>query len=153
MATDSDADTDAAKTPVHLWIVGIVALLWNLIGVTDYVMTRTRNDDYFRSVMPSLDPQLIYAYIDSMPLLAAIGWGLGVWGALVGSLLLLARSRHAMLAYLVSLAGAVVSFAVQFTAPPPPAGMDDKLMPIVIMIIAVALFLYARAMKATGVLR
>lgn len=149
----SDINSVSVKTPVHLWIVGILALVWNLIGVVDYVMSRSRNDEYFRAVMPSLDPAMIYAYIDRMPLLVAAGWGLGVWGALVGTLLLLARSRHAVLAYLVSLVGALVSFGFQFTVNPPPAGMDEPVMPVVITLIALALLLYARAMRAKGVLR
>jgi len=149
----SDIKSVSVKAPVHLWIVGILALLWNLIGVVDYVMSRSRNDEYFQAVIPSLDPAVIYAYIDRMPLLVAAGWGLGVWGALVGTLLLLARSRHAVLAYLVSLVGAVVSFGVQFGGPKPPEGMDGPVMPIVITLIALALLLYARAMRAKGVLR
>jgi len=60
----SDINSVSVKAPVHLWIVGILALLWNLIGVVDYVMSRSRNDEYFRAVMPSLDPAVIYAYID-----------------------------------------------------------------------------------------
>jgi hypothetical protein len=34
------------RTPVHLWIVGILSLLWNAMGCFDYVMTRMRNTDY-----------------------------------------------------------------------------------------------------------
>ena len=141
------------KAPVHLWIVGILALLWNMIGVTDYVMMRTRNEGYFRRLMPDLDLAAALAYMDKMSLLAGIGWALGVWGALVGTLLLLARSRHAVLAYLVSLVGAVIAFIHQFTGPTPPAGMDDPVVPIIVTIIAAGLLLYARSMRSRGVLR
>ena len=142
----------ATRTPVHLWIVGVLALLWNLIGVTDYVMMRTRNADYFRAVMPDLKLADALGYMDAMPLLASAGWALGVWSALIGTLLLLARSRHAVIAYLVSLVGALVAFAFQFTGPTPPPGMDDPVVPIIVTIIAIALLLYARWMRARGVL-
>lgn len=138
---------------MHLWVVGVAALLWNAIGATDYVMTRTRNEHYLNAVMPDLSPQVMLAYVDSMPLPASIGWGFGVWGALIGTLFLLARSRHAVIAYLLSLIGAVVSFAYQFTVSPPPKGMDDPIMPIVITVIAIGLLLYARWMRSRGVLR
>ena len=46
------ATTAQVRTPVHLWIVGIVALLWNAIGCYDYLMTRMRNTDYFEKMMP-----------------------------------------------------------------------------------------------------
>lgn len=31
-----------AKRPVHLWIVGVLATVWNLFGCYDYFMTRTQ---------------------------------------------------------------------------------------------------------------
>jgi hypothetical protein len=156
MAQDNARMDDArvaARTPVHLWIVGVFALLWDMVGVTDYVMMRTRNVDYFRAVMPDLNLADALGYMDSMPLLASAGWALGVWGAIVGTLLLLSRSRHAVIAYLVSLVGALVAFAFQFTGPPPPAGMDDPVVPVIVTIVAIALLLYARWMRSRGVLR
>jgi hypothetical protein len=150
---DSETGQERAATPVHLWIVGVLALAWNAIGVTDYVMLRSHNTAYLQTVMPNVDSRIALAWVDAMPLLAGIAWALGVWGALAGTLLLLARSRHAVPAYLVSLAGAVITFAFQFAGPPPPAGMDDKIVPVIVTIIALGLLLYARAMKARGVLR
>jgi hypothetical protein len=35
----------AARTPVHVWIVGILSLLWSCVGCYDYVMTRMHNTD------------------------------------------------------------------------------------------------------------
>ena len=140
------------KVPLHLWAVGVIALLWNAIGVTDYVMTRLHHDVYFRTVMPGVEPTTVYAYIDAMPMVAQAGWGLGVWGAAAGTLFLLARSRWAVWAYLASLVGAVVTFRIQYDGPKPPEGMDDGIMPVVITAIALALYLYARAMRARRVL-
>ena len=28
------------KTPWHLWVVGVLTLLWNAVGATSYTMTR-----------------------------------------------------------------------------------------------------------------
>src|SRR5215210_1684655 len=81
------------RAPVHLWIVGVLALLWNAIGCYDYFMTRTRNTDYLASMMPDVDPNAMLAWVDAFPLYAQIGWGLGVWAGLAGSVLLLLRSR------------------------------------------------------------
>ena len=36
--------SQSVTVPKHLWIIGIVALLWNLMGAYDYVMTQTKND-------------------------------------------------------------------------------------------------------------
>jgi len=146
----------SARTPVHVWIVGILSLLFNAFGCYDYLMTRMRNTEYLAKMMPKVDPNAMLAWIDSFPIYAQIGWGLGVWGGLLASILLLMRSRYAVWAYGVSLLGAVLGLGYQIALAPPLAGADDmmsKVMPYVIIAICVALFLYARAQAAKGVLR
>ena len=146
----------SARTPAHLWIVGILSLLWNCMGCFDYVMTRMRNTDYLASAMPSVDPNAMLAWIDGFPIYAQIGWGLGVWMGLLGSILLLLRNRWAVWSYGLSLLGAILGLGYQIALAPPLAGADrtiDKMMPFVIIIVAVALFLYARAREKRAVLR
>ena len=143
----------AGRTPAHLWIVGILSLLWNCIGGVDYTMTRLRNAEYLSMAG---NPDEILAYIDAMPMYAQICWGLGVWGALLGSVLLLLRSRYAVHAFAVSLVGAVISLGTQYFGPPPPAGMDSgmaKYMPLLIILLAAAQLWYATRQSKAGVLR
>jgi hypothetical protein len=145
-----------ARTPAHLWIVGIVAALWNAFGCYDYFMTRTQGADYIRTMMPTIDADAMMAYINSFPLWASTGWALGVWGGLAGSILLLMRNRWAVTAYGVSLIGAVIGLGYQLLNPAGIAGMDagfNAVVPYLIIAIALGLFLYARAMQAKGVLR
>ena len=33
-------------TPWHLWLVGVLATIWNSGGAVDYTMTQTRNESY-----------------------------------------------------------------------------------------------------------
>jgi hypothetical protein len=145
-----------ARTPVHLWIVGILSLIWNAFGCYDYLMTRMRNTDYLASMMPKVDPNEMLAWVDSFPLYAQIGWALGVWMGLLGSVLLLVRNRWAVWSFGLSLLGAVLGLGYQILAAPPLPGADDamsKAMPYVIILIALGLFLYARAMEKKGLLR
>ena len=150
-------DADRSRTPVHLWIVGALALLWNGFGCYDYVMTRMRNTEYLAGMMPTVDPNAVLAWIDAFPIWAQFGWGLGVWGGLIGAVLLLVRSRWAVLAMGLSLLGALLGLGYQAVAAPPLTGMEGSgaaaVMPYVIIGAALALFLYARAMRAKGVLR
>ncbi len=142
------ASSAQARTPVHLWIVGVLALLWNAVGCYDYLMTRMRNTDYLKSMMPDVDPQAMLAYVDGFPIWASIGWGLGVWLGLAGSVLLVMRNRHAVLALGLSLLGAVLGLGYQLARPMPGVtGFMATGMPIVIILIALALYLYARAME------
>ena len=146
----------SARTPVHLWIVGILSLLWSCFGCYDYTMTRMRNTDYIASAMPGVDPNVALAWVDSMPMYAQVGWGLGVWLGLLGSVLLLARSRYAVWAFGVSLVGAIFSLGYQIALAPPLTGADSpmmKLIPYVVIALCAFLFWYAWTMEKKGVLR
>ena len=147
----------SARAPAHLWIVGILSLLWNCFGAYDYTMTKTRGAQYIESTMPGVDGNAALAWINGMPMYAQIGWAMGVWLALLGSILLLIRSRWAVWSFGLSLVGAILSLGYQLTLAPPMPGAENspmmKVMPAVILVIAVALFLYARAQEKKAVLR
>ena len=143
-----------AKVPAHLWIVGALSLIWNAFGAYDYVMTRSRNTDYLASM--GMNPQELLSYIDAFPIWAQAGWGLGVWGAVLASILLLMRSRWAVVVFAASLIGALLSLGYQLIGPPAPGGMDQgamALVPLVIIAIGAALLAYAYTQEKRGVLR
>lgn len=144
------------RTPMHLWIVGGLATLWNAFGAYDYVMTRTRNTDYLASMMPGAEPEAVLAWVDSFPLWAQFGWGLGVWMGLLGAVLLLIQSRFAVHAFALSLIGMVLSFGHQFLGAAPVPGGDESTMalaPIAIIVVGIALLFYAMKQRRNGVLR
>lgn len=150
------ATTAVARTPVHLWIVGILSLLWSCFGAYDYTMTRMRNTDYIASAMPGVDPNTALAWVDSMPLYAQIGWGLGVWLALLGAVLLLMRNRWAVWSYGLSMVGAIMSLGYQIALAPPLPGAQGamyRVMPYVIIAVSMFLFWYAWTEEKKGVLR
>ena len=143
------------RTPIHLWIVGALALIWNGYGSTDYLMTKMRNIDWI-SQTPGVDPQAMLAWTDGFPFWANFGWGLGVWMGLVGSVLLLLRHRWAAPAFALSFVGAIVGLGYQIFGTPPPSPLDQgffKVMPWVIIAIALGLYAYARAADRKGILR
>lgn len=144
--------TEAVKTPSHLWVVGVVSLLWNAIGAFDYTMTKMRSAEYLATFTPEQQ-----AFFTSFPVWANIGWALGVWGSVLGSLLLLARSRHAVSAFAVSLAGLALSsiyqFGMHYADLQRMFGTFPMVFTAIIWVIAIALFVYARRQAAAGVLR
>ena len=145
---------ETRPVPVHLWIVGLAALLWSAFGCYDYVMTRMRDANYLKSMMPDVDPGAFLSYVDSLPIWAAAGWGLGVWMGLIGSILLLMRNRWAIPAYALSLLGAVVGLGYQMSNPMP--GLTRLVaigIPAFIILVCFGLFYYARAQGASGALR
>ncbi len=153
----SDTENDV-RTPWHLWVVGVVSLLWNGGGGGyDYVMSKTLDPGYIdlMSSTMGLDPQVIVAYFEAFPLWMNIFWAIGVWGAVLGSILLLLRRRLAIHAFVASLVGIAVSTYYQFANPFP--GEVDTVIPavmaFVVPAIIIALIYYAKRMSAAGVLR
>ena len=144
------APSTATKAPWHLWSIGIVGLLWNSIGALDYTMTQTRNTAYLKAVTPE---QL--AYFDSVPAWAVAAWALGVWGGVVGMLLLLLRKRAAVPVLLVSLVGATLIFLHNFVLSEGAEVMGNSAAGFagMIILIALGLYWYARVMRRRGVLR
>ena len=141
----------STKAPVHLWIVGVLAALWNAMGVTDYLMTQTRNASW----MAQMTPEQV-AWLENAPMITHASWAFGVWGGLAGSLLLLARSRHAVTAFILSLAGLAVNTGYQVMAPMPSGHMDTAAMiafHAAIWAVAIGLLVYSIRMRARGVLR
>jgi hypothetical protein len=91
-----------------------------------------------------------------MPTWMYVPWTLGVWGAVLGSILLLLRNRLAVWAFLASLVGAVGNLIYGLMHPMPnlPEAMAMmKWMPWAIVLIAAFLAWYAWSMSKKGVLR
>jgi hypothetical protein len=136
---------------MHLWIVGAAATLWNAFGCFDYLMTQTRNAQYLAHFT---DPQR--TYFESFPIWMEAVWAFGVWGGMAGSVLLLLRSRYAVAAFAVSLAGLAISTVYQYVLASPPPGMDSGgmvAMNVAIWVVAIGLLVYAMRMRKRGVLR
>ncbi|HVM22981.1 MAG TPA: hypothetical protein VM308_06745 [Sphingomicrobium sp.] len=150
------ATTAEGRTPVHLWIVGGLATLWNGYGCYGYLMARMRNTDFLANAMPEVDPNAYLAWIEAFPIWAQIGWGMGVWLGLLGSVLLLAKSRWAIWSFALSLVGAILSLGYQIAMAPALAGAEGpkhQIIPLVIILIAAGLLYYAWRQRERGVLR
>jgi hypothetical protein len=144
---------DTVRTPVHLWIVGVIGLLWNGYGCYDYFMTQTNNAEYLAS-MGMTEAQS--AYYETMPTWLEGAWAVGVWGALLGSLLLLLRNRWAVTAFALSLLGLALATLYQFVLTSPPEGMYTTFVFVAQALVwagAIFFLLYAMRMRKAGVLR
>src|SRR3546814_14945416 len=112
-------------------------------------LTKLGNADY----LSALTSEQI-AYFQGFPLWANIGWAFGVWGSVLGSILLLARSRHAVTAFAVSLLGPAISRLYQFGLHwgdlQRMFGNFTEISTALICIVASALPIYSRRQVAAG---
>lgn len=139
------------KTPIHLWIVGVVSLLWNAMGALDYTMTKLQNEQYMAALTPE---QLEYIY--AFPAWAVACWATAVWGALLGSVLLLARNRWAYPVFVVSFVAMVLTTIYNFVLSDGlevMGGAGPLAFSALIFIVACALVWYSKRMVDQRVLR
>lgn len=137
------------KTPWHLWAVGAVALLWNGYGGYDYVMTQTNNAAYLAQFTAEQR-----AYFDNFPMWMEAVWAIGVWGAVLGSVLLLLRSKWALQAFLASLIAFAVSVIYgQMSGGSAVMGTTGMVFSAVIFVLGLVFVMYSRMMVRKRVLR
>jgi hypothetical protein len=138
------------KTPWHLWVIGIVSLLWNFGGVYSYTMTELGSLEG----MGFTAEQLEYFY--GFPAWAVATWALGVWGCFFGSALLLLRSKWALWLFGISIIGLLGTTYYQHVHSELPASMQTTgqyLFALAIWVITFGLLFYASRMTRAGVLR
>jgi hypothetical protein len=140
------------KAPWHLWVVGVIATLFNSVGVFDFVMSMAQGAKYLASA--GMTPDQIAHYLD-MPMWMTVIWAVGVFGAFGASILLLVRSKVAFPAFVVSFVAYLVSLLYTYvlTNGGTLLGQQMAITSTVISALLVAFTVYARVMAARGVLR
>jgi len=136
--------------PWHLWLIGIIGGLWSSIGVISFMLTQMNVE----AVMSRFPPQQ-REYFASFPLWVVAFWAIGVFGGVIGCVLLLLRNRRAFHVLLASVIGAIVfnlgglfllgGMAVMRET----GGLGVTVFPV---IFAAFLAYYAGAMRKKGVL-
>ena len=146
----SEAQGTIPGRPWHLWVIGIIGGLWSAIGVLSFMLTQLNVE----AVMSQFPPQQ-REYFLSFPLWAVAFWAIGVFGGVVGCLLLLLKNRLAFPVLLASAIGAIVSnlggvfLLGGMEVMAETGGLGFTAVPIVV---GVFLAYYAGAMSKTGVL-
>jgi hypothetical protein len=139
-----------SKAPLHLWIVGILALLWNTMGAFDYLATEMELEAYMSQFT---EEPLAYFY--GFPAWVVAAWAIAVWGGLLGSIGLLLRKSWSVWVFALSIVGMVITTIYNFgmTNGAEIMGTGGAIFSALIFIIALFLFFYSRKMAANGVLR
>lgn len=139
------------KAPWHLWVVGGISLLWHAGGAFNYAMTQLGSEAILAELSVAER-----AYLESFPTLYVVFWALAVWGAVLGSILLLMRRALAGPVFTGALLSMLISAVWSYAAFDPSAfeigGWFLVGFSAVVAGVLAALAAYARAMTARGVL-
>lgn len=142
MANSSD------KPVASFWIISIVALIWNLMGVYMYLQ-QAYNTESFRAEYT--DEHL--AIIQATPSWGIAAYAFAVFGGMVGCFLLLFRKKLAKIFFIISLIGIVVHQVVYLTFVVNIMelfGPGSILMPLMVVLIGIFLVWYSKKSISKG---
>lgn len=135
------------KAPWHLWVVGVLTLLFNAIGIYSYLMTQTGQ----LASLGMTEDQI--AYFEDFPAWADAVWALGVWGAFLGSILLLLKLKLAFFSFVVAIIGLVGTTYFENVLAETPDSLQNPALLISIWVTTLFSLWYSWRMKSKGVLR
>ena len=141
---------NAVKAPIHLWIIGILSLLWNAVGAFDYLATEMKLESYMSQFSQE---QLDYFY--AFPSWAIAAWAIAVWGSLLGSFALLLRRSWAVWLFGLAIIGLAATTVYNFVLSNGSTVMGEGgvTFTAVIWVVALFLYFYSQAMAKRKVLR
>jgi hypothetical protein len=144
--SDASLTPGKRKAPWHLWVVAVLALLWNLSGAYTILMARAG-----RLSGLSADEAAYYA---AQPFWFAIVVDVALFAPIAGAVALLLRHRSAVWLFGLSLVAVLSSDIYDLAAGTSRALANNMAMIVtgLIALIALLQLLYARAMKKREVL-
>lgn len=97
------------KPSTSFWVISILAIIWNLIGVIVYLGQAYMTDD-----MKALMTEEQLAIIENSPIWAIAAFAIAVWFGLLGSILLTLRKKLSKSVLYISLLGVIVQLIYNF---------------------------------------
>ncbi|MDH3266584.1 MAG: hypothetical protein OEM25_06425 [Gammaproteobacteria bacterium] len=133
---------------MSFWLIGGAALIWNLFGFIVYYMQVSATPEQLAA---QYSPEQI-EFMANTPVWATSAFAIAVNAGVLGSLFLLLRKAWAVPLFVLSLVAVLVQNIDSFVLNDAIAifGTTPAFIQGTVLLIAVALLLYARATKAKG---
>jgi hypothetical protein len=107
------------------WVIGGVALVWNLMGAMNSIMQM--NPETLANM-----PEPYRTIAEARPTWAAGGFAVAVFGGAIGCILLLLKNAAAFYLFIASALGVIVMMAHFYSAAGPDAAMIGMLMQLAV---------------------
>jgi len=133
-----------AKPTTAFWIIGIIALLWNLTGLIAFF-----GDVFISQEALAPLPDAQRELQESTPSWLKIFYGIAVFGGTLGCILLLIKKSFAIQLFMISLVAILVQmgYSIFMTKAIEVNGIVSIIMPIMVIGISIFLVWYARHAK------
>lgn len=134
-----------AKPSTWFWIVAVIAILWNLMGVIQYL-----GKAFMTPEMAEKLTEQQRMYYENMPAWATAAFATAVFGGLLGSLALLLRKKISLMLLTISFFAVLVQSIYSFFLSEVIFGGGDLVMGVLIPLFALALIGVARSSIKKG---
>lgn len=135
------------KPSTGFWVISIVALIWNAMGVMAYLGQAYMTDEV-RDALPEAQRALY----ENVPSWVTAAFAVAVFGGLLGCLLLLLRKKMATSVLMLSLIGIIVQMVYNFfmSNAAEAYGPGGMIMPIMVLVIGFFLVWFSKNATAKG---
>lgn len=141
--------TQNQKPGFIFWIVSILALFWNFMGVFSY-LTQVYMTDEVLNALPAEDQELL----TNLPAWVTAAYAIAVFSGFFGSLVLLFRKKLAETLFTLSFIAVLVQQAYYFFLQDYiTLSGQNIILPLVIIIISGFLMWYSKGLKLKGILK
>ena len=129
------------KPPMLFWIIAVLALLWNIMGVIAYL-----SQAYITEEALALLPEPDQLYINNVASLVTAAYATAVFAGMLGSIALLIRKKLATLLFTISFMGVLIqSYYNLFIQEYMQIETFQMMMVLVIILICIFLIWYSKA--------
>jgi len=145
------SDNYSIKPSAVFWVMGILFLLWGLMGCGIYLIEVTMSDQAYEKFT---SPEMLAAR-DIVPTWGIMAFASAVWSGLLAAILFLLRKRLSAGIFIFSLVAAIIGFIPTFTNSVirEAAGPSFWVMPLVVVVLGSIEVWYSRKQSAKGILR
>ena len=145
------SDNYNVKPSAMFWVLGVLFLLWGLMGCAMYLAEVVMSDKAYGEAFG----QDLLAVRHVYPVWAMAGYASAVWSGLLAAILFLLRKRLSAVIFIFSLVAAIIGFIPTFTNSilREAAGPSFWVMPLIVVVLGSFEVWYSRKQSAKGVLR
>ena len=135
------------KPTTAFWVIAVVALNWNLMGVIAYLAQAYMTEEALAAL-----PEAERAINANYPTWATAAFAIAVFGGAIGCILLLLRKKMASTLFIVSLIGILVQMTYNFMMSKAAEvyGPGGMIMPVMVILIGFFLVWYSKQSTTKG---
>ncbi len=142
--------TSLIKPPKSFWIIGVLALLWNLMGLFQFFMTTFMLDSMVEHL-----PEVQADMYRSIPMWYTVIFAIAVFSGVLGSFTMLLRKKITIALFGISLLAVLVAqgYWILGTDVMEVMGISSVIMPLIVIVISIFLYFYNKGAAKNGWLK